>query len=153
MLVLLGGGGANLVLLSDFQCFPLCPSNQTCHCFVHIAGLEMDQQHLLEEKEYQLRSDPSKSTIQLVDEEKQKMREEIESLRTQEVVQPKVEHGHKEDVNRTGIKTDDAMVTLPYGMHIISLIPRLSRGGEESLVSAHAFDHNDIPSFAYTLKR
>ena len=57
-----------------------------------------------------------------MDEEKQKMREEIEILRTQQVVQLKAEHGHKEinkDVNRTGIKTDDAIVTLPDGMCIV----------------------------------
>ena len=67
-------------------------------------------------KGYQLHS---KSTIQLVDEAKQKMREGIESLRTQQL---KVEHGHKEinkDVNQTGIKTDDAIVTLPDGMYIV----------------------------------
>ena len=122
MLVPLGKGGAKLVLLSDFKYFTLCTTNQECHCFVHITELEMVHQYLLwqkEEKEYQLCSDHSKSTVQL---EKQKMREEIESLRTQKVVQLKAEHGPEEtskDVNRTGIKTDDAIVTLPDGMHII----------------------------------
>ena len=78
-MVLLGKGGDKLVLLSDFQCFPLCTYHK-------VTGPEIVYHHLLE---------------------KQKMREEIESLRTQEVVQLKTEHGHKEiskDVNRTGIR-------------------------------------------------
>ena len=49
--------------------------------------------------------------VYTVDEEKKKMREEIERLRTQ-VVQLKAERGHKEiskEVNPTGMKTDDAL--------------------------------------------
>ena len=90
----------------------------------------MVHQHLLwqhEEKEYQLHGDHSKSTIQLVDQEKQKMREGVESLRTQQVVQLKAEHGHKEiskEMNPTGMKTDDAMDTLPDGMNILEISNR-----------------------------
>ena len=74
------------------------------------------------ELKYQRLAEFSNSTVQLLEEEKERMREEIESLRSQQVVQPTVEHspsGTNGDMNGTRTITDGAISTQPNGTHTV----------------------------------
>lgn len=97
---------------------------------VHSTVKEMTPQQLQgqveEEKSWELKyrqlSEFNNSTIQLLEEEKERMREEIESLRTQQVAQPMTEHSPKDtrgDMNGTSVTTNVAISTESNGMHTL----------------------------------
>ena len=72
------------------------------------------------ELKYQQLAESSNSTIQLMEEERERMREEIESLRSQQVAQLTTEHSPRDtngDVNGNGMVTEGAISTQPNGMY------------------------------------
>lgn len=74
------------------------------------------------ELKYRQLAEFSSSTIKFLEEEKERMKVEMESLRTQQVAQPMTEHSTSDnngDINGTTITTDVAIATQPNGMHTL----------------------------------